>query len=825
MHKEVRTAARIAIAVCALCLAGATLPAADSQPAGGGLKGPLITDQDLLAALDLDKPGMESVKKASAVGDVPAAKAAYLEYCRTVKAAKWRIDPSARPTTSAAKDDPQGDRVCRHLFAMPWGDDTKPYFVGEKIDWSFNPNKPTDPAYTREWTYIAMNRMYDWNHLGLAYWKTLDEKYAREWVAQMEDWVLENPVPMDAPYGATLNWRTLEAGLRMGEIWPDAYFRFLMSPAFTPEAHATFVKSVLEHGRRLQRGVLKADHGGNWVTMECNGLATAGILFPELKDSAGFVKTAFGRMGKELSAQVYPDGGQVELSCMYHQTAMDNFAALARTATLNKVPVPEDYLSRLKPMYVWGMRLADQSGVLPPVNDETSPMPIRRTSRDAYQMWGDGEFLFAATGGKEGNAPPTSSFLPYSGYAAMRGGWAADDLYLFFKGGPVGTGHWHEDMLTLYLRCFGKTLLTEAGGYAYDQSKWRAYVLGTTAHNTITVDGKQQQRGRNGAAAAMKPCPARWRSSMMLDYAAATYDAGYMEAKYVPKAYFPLEYVGPRENSVKHTRHVLFLKPYCVLAVDMLDGNGTHRFDAYFHLNFPDAGLDDRTLQVHTSGVAGAQLALFPLETSSLTARKAQGQEDPPLGWVMWQKRPIPTIVYTKQTAAPATFATLIYPYKDANRPDVSAKDLGLAVTDGWASQLQTPREWAVILVQRRQTPREVEMNTDLAGKVSTDAATLVIRKPLEAAGQTTQADAPAWCFLDQVKTFTCEGIALKADAPVSLLLVRKAEALLLCNLGDAPATVKIERPFAVTATLLPGKWVQAAAAETRDVPQPNPPF
>jgi hypothetical protein len=207
----------ISVAFCVLSLAGAGFGAPpDSRPADGNVKGPLVSDKELFAALDLDRPGMESVKKAVAGGDIPAAKAAYLEYCRTGKVVKWRIDPSAKPKTAVAKDDPVGDRICKHFFAMPWGEDTKPYFVGEKIDWSFNPNKPTDPAHTNEWTYIAMNRMYDWNRLGEAYWKTLDEKYAKEWVAQMEDWVRENPVAMDAWYGHTLNWRTLEAGLRMG---------------------------------------------------------------------------------------------------------------------------------------------------------------------------------------------------------------------------------------------------------------------------------------------------------------------------------------------------------------------------------------------------------------------------------------------------------------------------------------------------------------------------------------------------------------------------------------------------------------------------------
>lgn len=790
---------------------------------------PLVSDKEFFAALDLSLPGMEPVKKAAEADDFKAAKTAYLEYCRTKKAAKWRIDPAEKPKVAAAKSDAEGDRVCKHFFAMPWGDDMKSYFVGEEIDWSFNPRKPADPAYSYEWTYIAMNRMYDWNHLGEAYWRTLDEKYAREWVSQMEDWVVKNPVAMDAGYGHTFNWRTLEAGLRMAEVWPDSYFRFLNSPSFTPEAHATFVKSVLEHGRRLERMTLKNDHGGNWVTMELNGLCTAGILFPELKEAQGFVKTSFDRLGRELTAQVYPDGGQTELSPMYHQTAMDNFAALARTAKLNKVAVPEDYLAKLKPMYVWGMLLADQSGTLPPVNDQTSAMHIQRTSRQAYDLWGDKEFLFAATGGKEGVAPPASSFLPYSGYAAMRGGWDPDDVYLFFDGGPAGTGHFHEDMLNLYLRCFGHTLLTEAGGFAYDQSKWRAYVLGTTAHNTITVDGKQQQRGHDGAVPLMKPCPAKWQSSAMLDYASATYDAGYMEAKYVAKQYFPLTYVGQRDTSVQHTRHVLFLKPYCVLVVDMIDGKGTHRLDAYFHLNAPDAIVDEKTLRVQSAIPGDVQLGLYPLETAGISVRKARGQEDPPLGWVMWEKRAITTIVYSQQAQAPVVFATLLYPYKDKQAPEVTSRDFGLPADSAWARQIETPRERAVVFIWQHSQAARLEVKTDIVGRVATDAKVLVIRQPRQDASASGEsATAPTagetWVELEGATLFECEGLSVKAAESASLVIVCQGDKLLMCNLSNAEAKLKIDKPFAASVALAPGKWTEVAAKESKDAPPPKPP-
>ena len=462
--------------------------------------GPLMTDAQFFAALNLDYPGMEATRAAVAKGDLEAAKTAYLEFRQTRSKARWHVDPAAKPAAAVATTDAAGDRVLQHMIAMPWGNDLKAYPVGEKIDWTYNPLKPNDPAYTREWTYIALNRMMFWSDLGNAYWKTLDEKYAREWVSELTGWIHDNPVPMDADPGDTLMWRTLEAGIRMSGTWPDAYYHFLNSPSFTPDAHTLYAESAYEHAQRMER-VLEdfPDHGGNWVTMECNGLCTVGLLFPEWKDSAGFVKAAFDRLDHELSAQVYPDGGQMELSTMYHEVARDNFIGLVKTAKLNAAPIPPDYLDKLKSMYVWDLSLMDQEGLLPPVNDVTGGIVrVSKVMPEALDLWGGEEFRFGATLGKEGKAPPTSSLLPYSGYFAMRSGWKRDDVYLFFDGGPVGTGHWHEDKLNIYLKAYGRTLLTEAGGYAYDQSPMRYYVLSTPAHNTITVDGKDQHRGGEG---------------------------------------------------------------------------------------------------------------------------------------------------------------------------------------------------------------------------------------------------------------------------------------------------------------------------------------
>ena len=88
----------------------------------------------------------------------------------------------------------------------------------------------------------------------------------------------------------------------------------------------------------------------------------------------------------------------------------------------------------------------------------------------------------------------TSIALPWSGFFVMRTGWGKEDTWALFDGAPFGRAHQHEDKLSLLLYAGGKLLLTEGGNYAYDSSEMRSYVLSTRSHNTVRVDGQDQNR-------------------------------------------------------------------------------------------------------------------------------------------------------------------------------------------------------------------------------------------------------------------------------------------------------------------------------------------
>ena len=591
-------------------------------------------DDGFFSLVNLDFPGLEEVKKSVEQGDFEKAKAAYLDFRRNKSGAKWDINPSDKPDKPSERSYPPADRIMKHLIEPSMS--APEAFIGEDINWEFNPVESTEPHFTKEWTWCNLNRMPFWNTLGRAYWETLDEKYAREWVSQMVDWVEDNPVPLEEGPGSTLTWRTIESGIRMSGSWMNSYYYFLNSPAFTPEAHMTFVKGVIEHAHRLAKITLDfPQRGGNWVTMECNGLGTIGILFPELKDAKEYVKIAFEKLNDELDKQVYPDGAQVELTPGYHQVSRSNFMDLAKLAQKNNVSFPGEYMGKLKKMYEYNLYLMDPSGMLPPFND-AGRTRTASSLREAYEIWKDEQFLFGATLGKEGKKPAFDSyFFNYAGYYVMRSGWNYNDNCLFFDAGPVGYGHEHEDMLNLYLYSKGKILLTEPGTYSYDLSKWRRYILSTPAHNTIIVDGKEQHRGDIPESRFIsEPLNNPWITTPLFDYGSGTYSSGYQENKYVAVQYMPREYIGEKDTSISHTRHVIFIKPYYYVTVDFLEGSGKHTYNAHFHLDAPDAEVGQVNMSVRSLREDSVQLALFPMDTDNLLVKIVKGQEEPVLGWL-----------------------------------------------------------------------------------------------------------------------------------------------------------------------------------------------
>ncbi len=622
--------------------------------------GPRLSDADFFAKIDTTRPGLEGIPAAVAQGDFATARRLFAaEVRRTLRPERFlRIEREFRGAHFMKEGETVEEAAERILTGELISCGTPHRFTGE-VDWFSN---PTFNQY-REWTW-QLSRHPEWAILAERYRATGDERYAEAFVRFFRSWVRQALVPENADGAATLCWRTIEAGIRMGGAWQWALHSFYKSPHFTDDVLIDWYKSVWEHGWRLRN----FHRTGNWLIMEMNGLAQIGILYPQFRDAAAWKAYAFERLVEELDAQVYPDGWQIELSTGYHQVDIQNYQWLIDVCRAYDEPIPAAFRAGLERMHTVNVLMMMPDGRLPDVNDG-GWHEVARLMKSAVKDYPErADFLWAYTRGAQGHPPAiTSHAFPYAGYYVMRTGWEPDALWALLDAGHFGYGHQHEDKLNLLLHAYGRLLLTEGGNYAYDASEMRRYVLSTRAHNTIRVDGQDQNRRLSYNRAAFDvtiPSDGRLLIGPERDVAEGTYEEGY----------------GPlAEPLATHRRRVIFLKKGmpaaglgpCVLVVDRLTPTDAaeHTYQILWHLNADRAAADG--LAVQSTDAGQPNLAIVPTPAAGLNVRVVSGEEAPEFqGWKAIKNHqqgeyaPTPTAVYEWRTAGPARLVTLLYPMR-----------------------------------------------------------------------------------------------------------------------------------------------------------------
>jgi hypothetical protein len=631
-------------------------------------------ENDLFHALDLDFPGLEKVKASIAAADFDAAIRELAAYYRTRTVPVWRARPGYAPNPefqTGAADAVVDGRLVGGLV------DVEHSFAAGDVDWFFNPTKdvPGRP-FNPEWQW-QLNRMAFWQDLADAYRATGDEKYARAFTAQMLDWVADCPVPDVRDRGSSepSAWRTIEAGIRMGGVWPDTFSTFLPSPSFSDGALVTMLGSFLDHARYLR----KFPSAANWLTMEMSGLYTVGALFPEFKEASDWRNFAASTLAAEVEVQFLPDGGHVELTPGYHLVALDNMLAIIDTARTTgfESELPTGYLTAMERAYSYLLALHTPDANLPRPNDSW-PVPARDIFTKAVRFFPDRpDFLWAMTAGQEGIEPPfTSTFLDWSGYAVMRSGWGPMENYLMFDVGPLGFGHVHQDKLNVVLWAWGREILFDSGGGSYERgSKFREWSISTASHNCVLVDGLNQnvpwasdpqKRYKDPSLVSQTPIDAGWVSTPVIDYAQGTYDQGFGPA---------------RMKIARHERRVLFLKPDIFVVADELVPNDDfeHTYEARWHLLTTRTQTDPATDAVVTADAGLANLAIIPLKREGLSVKTASAQEEPEiLGWnhrkdMTPQLLPATTVIHLRKGEGKQQFLTLLLPLRPGENNPVSS--------------------------------------------------------------------------------------------------------------------------------------------------------
>jgi hypothetical protein len=667
---------RTSMLLLALVLSSAFSETASAAQAAE--RGPKMSDEKLLQAIDLKFPGTEAVAKAVAAGNRQAALNALAAFFRNRKE-PCDFCPKPKRAASAVS---AADKLLEHRVTVVG----IPYTFTGPVDWHFNPTTVPNSKLDRdhEWTW-QFNRHGEFVVLAEAYRATGDEKYAREFAEWLAIWLRDCPVPDEAANVPFSAWRTIECGIRTSSTWPAALSAFRASPSVSDRLLLDWLKSWLEHGSYLHR----FPRHGNWLTMEMNGLYHIGTLAPFAKEAESWRNYAAERLRKETEIQVYPDGAQYELAPGYHNVALRNMLAIPRLAEIYGRKVPDGYLAGLEKMFAYDLLAMQPDGSLPEWNDSGRGSVREMLAEGAALFPQRRNFLWAATEGKQGSPPDhTSHYFPWAGQVILRSGWDCNALFLGFEVGPFGAGHQHEDKLSAVIFA-DRPLLVEGGIYPYDASKWRSYVLGSQAHNVVLVDGAEQnRRARRETFLAKEPLDADFQSNEKFDFARGVYAddfAGGIRAR--------------------HEREILFDKPNGLFVIRdrlaALDGK-SHLYEALWHLDTDKLHGEPAKGIYETQSAQQSNLRMVVEKAAGLECRVVEGQVEPVVqGWIprpLYEGprgvRPIPCVI-CGQSGERAEFLTVFQPLKTGNELRIVAaafRDGKVEIT--WSDSRKTTIPW-----------------------------------------------------------------------------------------------------------------------------------
>ena len=581
----------------------------------------------------------------------------------------------------------EAEKLCRHEVALLG---LGPVQLGAEIDWHRDPatgrvwdrrfwadyrpvedNGGRDPKIIHE-----LNRHQHLPRLAKAYRLTGDERYAREAVRQLNGWIEQNPP------GRGINWQSsLEIGMR-ALSWMWTIFPLLPSRAFDETSAQRIGDSLFAQLAHVYKYTSVFSSPNTHLIGEAAALFIAGLVFRDRKEPATWLDRAAGILAGEAEKQILDDGVYGELSSCYHCYALDFYLQVLILARQNGFPLTDSVTVRVRGLLEFLMHLTRPDGSLPLLGDDDGGRALALNQRNyaSYRdglclgailfqrgdfklrdgefceeaLWMLGEEAWAAYRQLEKrDLPPTQRRFLRSGYVVQRSGPERLDSHLVFDCGGLGIlagGHAHADALSVTLFSRGQEMLTDPGTFVYNCApEWRSYFRSTAAHNTVTIDGRDQ---------AEPGGTFRWKSRFCCRAGEALQAPGVEYSEGEHDGYVRMQ------QGVIHRRRVLSTAAGYWIIADDFRGSGEHRFDFHYHfgpavelhgLEQDDVGV---LLRAQQAGLSLRLIAARPISSDLL-----RGETAPIGGWVSrgyGHKEPAATLRATLTGSVPTGAMTIV---------------------------------------------------------------------------------------------------------------------------------------------------------------------
>ena len=510
--------------------------------------------------------------------------------------------------------------------------------------------------------------------LAKAYYLTGGEKYAKETVSQIRDFIEQSP------YLLGVNWiMPMEASIRLISIsWVTAFIKEYLKR----DKHAcSLIENIARaHVDYVTKNFSAYSSANNHLIAEAAGVFIASICFSKLDGMTKHKRNTYDILCREIVRQFYPDGVNREQTTHYHIACYNCFLLAALLGKSNGLDFPFEYWKILESSANFICLLANEDNSIPYIGDsddgrtivlaDTENNPVQALLATAAVLFNRSDFKAKAKDfdemsfwlfGKNGKAlfdmmactgEPTvkSAKFDEGGYYVLRSSGSVHTK-LIFDCGPLGFGtiaaHGHADSLSFILYAHKQQFFIDPGTYTFiADNPYRNYFRSTAAHNTIVVDGQDQSQmvGPFLWTHKANSFVEEWISNEHRDKITGKHD-GYHRLR----------------DPVTHRRTIELDKDKAIISIsDHIEARAKHRITQYFHLA-PQCRVQKIRPNCWCITSGGKTIILITDERLDCTVIK--GSESPICGWasrVYDQKEPINTLVCQGLSKGNQCFLTTI---------------------------------------------------------------------------------------------------------------------------------------------------------------------
>jgi uncharacterized heparinase superfamily protein len=359
----------------------------------------------------------------------------------------------------------------RKLHFLPWIQRPKSYFG--KGSFKFL-NKERSLGWPPDWNATGCSRLWQYNlhYFDYVHQQGIDRSTAFELI---RNWMKGHPVKENG-----VGWEPYPTSLRLVN-----WIKFCALGDDAPEdIRESLMLQAVNLRNRVEYHLL-----GNHLWANGKALWFAGAFL-------GMEKTAsLGRkiVSGELKQQFLLDGGHFELSPMYHSIILEDLLDLINLCQASGTSSDAALLPILQEAaeksLAWLQAIVDEKGDIPLLNDSAHGIAPRF---DELRSYARRLGVSTTEDGKDELKIGPWTGRNLSGYLVLKKG----PFRLIFDTAILGPdylpGHAHCDMLSVLLDFGGRSVWTDTGVFEYEEGERRLYSRGTSAHNTLVLDGLEQ---------------------------------------------------------------------------------------------------------------------------------------------------------------------------------------------------------------------------------------------------------------------------------------------------------------------------------------------